>query len=139
MSRKWFHKQRFDRPEGAILFKVWRIISSDKDGIYSVQWLHAYKTKLGTFICMERSITLPVTYCDPVAEDMKQYYSDWELQEMEAPIRIRDNTIEFSWINQTVHDNISGVVKFASDWEYDNGKCDGGYSTYSTRELSLIR
>ncbi len=52
---------------------------SDKDGIDSVQWLHAYKTKLGTFICVERSISLPVTYRDPVAEDMKQYYSKWEL------------------------------------------------------------
>jgi len=139
MSRKWFHKQRFDKPEGSTLFKVWRIISSDKDGINSVKWLHAYQRNGGMFTCVERSITLPVTYCDPVAEDMKQYYSEWELQDMDAPIRIHDNSIEFSEIEETVQENSNAVGKLARDWVYDNCKCDGGISSYSTRESCLMR
>ncbi|MAD76771.1 MAG: hypothetical protein CML20_18635 [Rheinheimera sp.] len=132
----WAHKASFFKPVDSKLVKVWRIVSSDFNGVYSVKWLHLYQKHNLEFICIERRAITTHVEGLVVDHETSQFYTEDEIEDIERSWSFADCHLPAVEQCKRTFLLAPDAENHAASWIYDNCKCDGGQSKYSCREVN---
>ena len=136
MQSKWNHKAPFNKQNNAKLIKVWRIISTDPNGIFSVQWLHLYQKNDLNLYTVESYARSTYVKGEVIEDESRNFYTEDELCEIESDWSFIDDTLVAAEFGREDFKDISDVEIYVDNWIYENCKCDGGYSRHGVKEAN---